>query len=199
MPGKQDDTFVIGRVLDGDRDAFALLLERYEGHVSRLVAAHVPGQHVAEVAHDAFIRAYKSLAGYKPVKPFRNWLTTIALRSCHDFWRKQYRNRETPVCDMSDDGQQWLETAMAPGSNEVFESQVRQREAREVLDMALAHVSPMDRMVLTLTYLEERTIKEAAQMLDISVPNVKIRAYRAKRKLKVFLERCGIQGGAHEA
>ncbi|WP_319542038.1 RNA polymerase sigma factor [uncultured Pseudodesulfovibrio sp.] len=199
MPGKQDDTFIISQVLDGDRNAFALLLERYEGHVSHLVAAHVPGQHVAEVAHDAFIRAYKSLAGYKPLKPFSNWLTTIALRSCHDFWRKRYRNRETPACDMSDDGQQWLENAMAPDSNEIFESQIRQREAREVLAMALEQISPMDRMVLTLTYLEERTIKEAAQMLDISVPNVKIRAYRAKRTLKAFLKRCGIQGGTHDA
>ncbi|RWU06855.1 RNA polymerase sigma factor [Pseudodesulfovibrio sp. S3] len=199
MPAYLGDEKVIELVLDGDLDAFALLLERHENLVSRLVAAHVPTEHVAEVAHEVFIRAYRSLPGYKPVKPFCNWLTTVALRCCNDFWRKQYRNKEAPVCDMSEDGQRWLDTALAADSAEVFETLARQRELREILDTVLARLSPLDRMVLSLTYLEEHTTKETADMLGISVPNVKVRAFRAKRKLKVFLKRYGIQGEEHEA
>jgi len=199
MAAHLDETKVISRVLDGNRDAFALLLERHERHVANVVAAHVPGDQVAEIAHEAFIRAYTSLAGYKPLKPFRNWLTTIALRCCHDYWRKHYRRKEALVCDMSEDGQNWLDSAMATDSADEFQSMVRQREAKQVLDLVLAQLSPLDRMILTLTYLEERTVKETAEMLEISVANVKVRAFRAKRKLKNFLKWHGIQGGLHES
>ncbi|BCS88233.1 RNA polymerase sigma factor [Pseudodesulfovibrio sediminis] len=194
-----DDTDVISRVLDGNSNAFALLVERHECHVTKIVAAHVPGDQVREIAHEAFIRAYTSLSGYKPLKPFQNWLTTIALRCCHDYWRVQYRRKESLVCDMSEDGQNWLDSVMSVSSTEAFEAMVNQQEARQVLDLILTQLSPMDRMVLTLTYLEEHTVKETAAMLDISVPNVKVRAFRAKRKLKIFLKRHGIQGGLHES
>ncbi|AMK10763.1 MAG: RNA polymerase sigma factor [Pseudodesulfovibrio sp.] len=199
MAGQLEDVQVIERVLDGDRDAFALLLQRHEAHVARLVSAHVPAGQSAEVAHEAFIRAFRGLPSYRPVKPFRNWLTTIALRCCKDYWRREYRNREAPVSDLSEDGQRWLDTALASDSRETFETQVRQREYREILNAVLARLAPLDRMVLTLSYIEERTTGETAEMLGISVPNVKVRAFRAKRKLKGFLKRYGIQGEEHEA
>lgn len=199
MPVHLDDAEVIERILDGDRDAFALLLRRHESHVSRLVAAHVPPDQVAEVAHEAFIRAYKGLPGYRPIKPFRNWLTTVTLRCCKDYWRRTYRNREAPVCDLSEDGQNWLDTALAATSSEEFETLAQRRELGEILESVLAMLSPLDRMIMTLSYLEERPTKETAEMLGISVPNVKVRAFRAKRKLKGFLKRYGIQGEEHEA
>lgn len=195
MPGIPDDMMIITEVLNGDSDAFRHLLDRYEARVARLVAAHVPGDSVAEVSHDTFIRAYKSLAGYKPIKPFGNWLTTIATRSCHDFWRDRYRSREVPACDMSENGQRFIENALAADSVEAFEAIARQREAREILSLVLDQLSPLDRMVLTMTYLEEQTVKDSAEMLGISASNVKIRSFRAKRKLRSFLKRHGIQGG----
>ncbi|MEZ7197771.1 RNA polymerase sigma factor [Pseudodesulfovibrio karagichevae] len=199
MPVHLDDAEVIERILDGDRDAFALLLKRHESHVSQLVAAHVPHDQVAEVAHEAFIRAYKGLPGYRPIKPFRNWLTIVTLRCCKDYWRRTYRNKEAPVCDLSEDGQNWLDMALAATSTEEFEALAQQRELGEILNAVLAMLSPLDRMVMTLSYLEERPTSETAEMLGISVPNVKVRAFRAKRKLKGFLKRYGIQGEEHEA
>ena len=195
MAGQPDDMSIIAQVVGGDVDAFEHLLARYEAPVINLVAAHVPGEHVAEVAHEAFIRAFKALPGYAPKRPFRNWLTTIALRTCHDFWRVHYRRREAPASDLSDNGQQFIEAAMAADSREEFERLARAREAREVLALVLDRLSPMDRLVITLTGLEERPVSEAAEMLGISVPNVKIRAHRARLKLRHFLKQHGMQGG----
>ncbi|MDD3312897.1 RNA polymerase sigma factor [Pseudodesulfovibrio sp.] len=195
MAGQPDDMSIIAAVVGGDVDAFGQLLARYETAVGNLVAAHVPGEDVAEVAHDAFVRAFKALPGYRPTAPFLNWLTTIALRSCHDFWRDRYRRREAPASDLSDDGQRFLEAALAANSREEFDRLARAREAREVLALVLDQLAPLDRLVLTLTSLEERTVGETAEMLGISVPNVKIRAYRARLKLRHFLKRYGIQGG----
>lgn len=197
MAGQQDDMSIIAAVLDGDTNAFEQLLARYETVVVKVVAAHVPGAHVEEVVQETFISAYKSLAGYAPVKPFANWLTTIAARSCHNFWRAHYRRREAPVCDLSEDGQRFIETALASRSQEVFDSLTRRDEARQLLALVLDKLSPTDRMVLTMTYLEERSIRETAEMLGISVPNVKVRSFRAKQKLRHFLKRHGIQGGLH--
>lgn len=197
MAGQPDDMSIIAAVIDGDVNAFELLLTRYEGPVTRLVAAHVPGEHVNEVAHEAFIRAFKSLPGYTPKRPFLNWLTTLAIRSCHDFWRDRYRRKEAPASDLSEDGQRFIENALAAKSREEFERLAQASEAKELLTLVLAQLHPLDRLVLTLTYLEERSAREASEMLGISVPNVKIRAYRAKRKLKGFLKRHRIQGGLH--
>ena len=116
MAGKPDDTSVIAQVLGGDANAFEVLLERYEMRIARIVAAHVPGGHVAEVSHEVFIRAYKSLGKYKPTRPFINWLTTIATRSCPDFWREHYRRREAPASDLIENGQLFLEQSLASES-----------------------------------------------------------------------------------
>jgi len=195
MAGTPDDMQIIAKVLGGEVNAFEQLLVRYETPVARIVAAHVPDDHVAETAHETFIRAYKSLSGYAPKKPFINWLTTIALRSCHDFWRQQYRRKDAPACDMSEDGQLFLENAMSSRSKDEFDALASCQEARQILDLLLDQLSPMDRMILTLIYLEERSTRETAEMLDISVANVKVRAFRAKRKSQSFLKRHGIQGG----
>lgn len=195
MAAQPDETAIIARILDGEVNAYEELMRRHESYVTRIVAAHVPDENVPEVVHEAFIRAYRSLAGYSPTAPFKNWLTTIALRSCHDFWRTIYRRKEAPVSTISDDGQRFIETALATESREEFERMARQTEARQVLNLVLGRLKPLDRMIITLTYLEERTVRETAEMLGISVPNAKVRAFRAKRKLKNFLKRHGIQGG----
>ncbi|XPV75599.1 MAG: RNA polymerase sigma factor [Desulfovibrio sp.] len=198
MPQTQDDISVIADILNGNNNAFEQLLIRHEQSVVRIVAAHIPKENVAEVVHETFIKAYKSLANYKPIKPFRNWLGTIATRTCHDYWRVKYRRREAPVCEICKDGQHFLETAMASDSLEEFNKLARRDEARELLGLVLDQLAPLDRMVLTMTYLEGYSIKETAEHLDISTPNVKVRGFRAKKKLKAFLKRYGIQGGMYE-
>ena len=187
MAEPPDDMIAINAVLDGDPRAFETLLERYGPLVAKVAKAHVPGEHVEEVAHETFVRAYRSLHRYRPVKPFGNWLTTLATRSCHDFWRKRYRRKEAPVCDLSDDAQAFVDAALAAESWERFEELARRDEARELLDAVLCRLSATDRMVLTLAYLEERSMRETAERLGLSVTNVKVRAFRAKRKLRGFL------------
>ena len=63
----------------------------------------------------------------------------------------------------------------------------RQQEARELLDWSLSRLSPKDRMALELVYLEGYTIKEAAKLLGWSTTNVKVRAYRSRKKIHKLL------------
>ena len=104
----QTDVEIIARVLNGEPQVFDLLLDRYQFAVARTVRGKVPLDETEEVTHEVFIRVFESLANYRPIKPFKNWLTTIAIRTCYDFWRQHYRNKEISVTSLSPEQQNWL-------------------------------------------------------------------------------------------
>jgi RNA polymerase sigma-70 factor, ECF subfamily len=184
------DDEIIRRVLAGDTDLFEELLMRYQEHVGRIVAGHVPREIVDEVAHDVFVRAYTSLPTYSFRTPFSHWLSTIAVRSCYDAWRSVSARKEVSLSGSSDaaeEQQQWIEHVLATESKERFDVMVRQQDATNLLQGALAQLSPENRMVITLVHLEGRSVREAAELLGWSVVNVKVRAHRARQQLRKIL------------
>ena len=192
MPVDSDtpcDVEIVRQVVDGDVNAFELLLKRYREHVLKIVKKHVPYEQIEETTHDVFVRAYQSLPTFKNTSLFKHWLSSIAVRTCYDFWRKQYRSRELPMSSLSEKQQHWLETVISDQSSRSFHEQGRQQEAREVLDWALNKLSAEDRMVLELVYLEGLSGKEAADLLGWSVANVKVRAFRSRKKLQKLISR----------
>lgn len=188
-PHSSADAEVVYQVVSGDVNAFERLLKRYEAHVLRIVKKHIPFDKVEEVAQDVFIRIYQSLPNFKRDDSFKQWLSTITVRTCYDFWRKHYRYREIPISSLSEKHQAWLEEAMATRSSQSFDDIASQNEAREILDWALDRLSPEDRMVLELVYLEGYSVKEAANLLGWSTAKVKVRSFRSRKKLhKLFRE-----------
>lgn len=163
------DEAVIRRVLSGEVDAFEVLITRYREQVFRIVGRHVPKGSVAEVAHDAFVKAYLSLKNYRATHPFERWLTRIAVRCCHDYWREHFREGEREGPAASD--------PPAPERD----------DTREMLDWALGRLNADDRMVLSLVYFEEYSVKECVRVLGWSESKVKVRALRARRKLRELL------------
>ena len=181
------DVELIARVRAGDVNAYEPLITRHREQVFAIVARHVPGAQVAELAHEIFVRAFMSLATYRAEKPFAHWLSRIAVRACCDFWRQQHRRPETPASTLDTDHQDWLETAAQGQARETFVRETSQREAAEVLDWALAQVSASDRMVLTMLHRDGRTIAEIADQLGWTQPRVKVTAFRARHKLRGIL------------
>jgi len=182
-----EDARVLKEIRAGDVDAYARIMIKYQGRVSGIVSGHAPREQVTELTHEVFVRAYRSLAGYRGDSPFGHWLAKVAVRTCHDYWRAEYRRRERPESELSDECRAFAEEAAALETSEAAEESVARREAGELLAWALDKLSPTDRMVVTLTHLEERPVAEAAEMLGISVPNVKVRAFRARKKLRDLL------------
>ncbi|MDY0043025.1 MAG: sigma factor, partial [Syntrophales bacterium] len=70
----ESDDEIVRQVRNGNRDAFAQLLERYGDYIMRLVRRHVPQDQVEETAHLAFVRAYQSLDNFKKMGAFKQWL-----------------------------------------------------------------------------------------------------------------------------
>ncbi|TLY41284.1 MAG: sigma-70 family RNA polymerase sigma factor [Nitrospirae bacterium] len=181
-----DDLEIIHRVLQGEIDCFAELIARYRQHVARIVTRHVPGDRVAEVAHDVFVRAYGGLAGFASQAPFEHWLSSIAVRTCYHFWRAM-RRQELPVSALTEEHHQWMEQVLAAESDDRFREQVKRREAAELSQWALSHLSAENRLVLTLLYLDGHSAREAAGLLGWSVAKVKVRAHRARQTLRKLL------------
>jgi RNA polymerase sigma-70 factor, ECF subfamily len=186
------DAEIVRQVLDGNVNAFETLLTRYGELVQRIVRRHVPLHDAEEAVQDAFVRAYRSLPSFKEEGRFRQWLSSITVRTCYDYWRKAYRSQEVPVSSLSERHRNWLEDAAAARSVQSLREEGSRSEAAELLEWALARLSAEDRMVLELVYLEGLSSREAGRLLGWSAANVKVRSFRSRRKLEGILR--GVAG-----
>lgn len=184
MTDETSDLEVVSKVLRGDTEAFSLLVERYESYVFRVVQRHVPYERVEEVSQEAFVQAYRSLATFKGESSFKTWLAKVAVRRCYDFWRAQRRSREVNISTLGADHEQWLDTVLAADSSAVVAKEEGQKRAREILSVVLSELSAEERIIITLLHIEEYSVREIASTLNLSVPNVKIKAFRARKKLQ---------------
>ncbi len=182
-----EDAAIVERILGGDVDAFGEILSRYGDTVTRILKRHLPHDQVEETAQDVFIRAYRSLPKYRGERGLKGWLSAIAVRTCYDFWRQRYRSPEFTMTALGEAGERRVAAVLARQSQESFQEEARRKEVSELLDWALDRLSPEDRMVLELVYLEGRPVKEAAALLGWSVANVKVRSFRSRKKLRKLL------------
>lgn len=181
------DAEIITRVIEADVNAFEILLKRYQTHVLNIVKRHVPFGQVEETAQEVCIRAYQGLASIQDKDRFKQWVSAIAVRTCHDYWRKQYRSREIPMTELTRDHLQSVEGVLAEQADRLNQENRRQKESAELLDWALGKLSAAERMVFELVYLEGLSGKEAADLLGWSVANVKVRSFRCRKKMKKAL------------
>lgn len=186
-PFSPSDAEIVRQVLEGNVNAFEILLTRYGDLVQRIVKRHVPIHEVEETVQEAVVRVYRSLHTFKEQDRFRQWLSSIAVRTCYDFWRKAYRSQEVPVSAMSEENRDWMEGVISAGSAQSLQDADSRREAAELLEWAMARLSAEDRMVLELIYLEGLSTREASRLLGWSVTNVKVRSFRSRRKLERIL------------
>jgi RNA polymerase sigma-70 factor (ECF subfamily) len=186
LRSSSEDRDLLRRISRGETDRFADLISRYQSHVIRIVGRRVPADHIEEIVHDVFVRAYFGLAKFSYSVSFDHWLAGIAVRTSYDFWRARKRN-ELPVSALTDEHQRWIEQVLATQSDDQFHDQVRRREAAEILEWALRQLSPENRAVLSLVHLDGHSVREAAQLLGWSVINVKVRAHRARQALRKIL------------
>ncbi len=186
-----DEAFVlesVRRVLAGDIEAFSAIVNAHQKLIAADLARRLPGQDVQEVAQDAFVRAFRALPSYRHEAPFRIWMLRIARHAAMDFWRRKYRRRSLLFSELDDAALNHVETAQQARLAEQAADRDAREAAREWLETALRRLSPDDRAVITLVELEERSMEDAARRLGCGLAAVKVRAFRARRRLKAVLE-----------
>lgn len=181
-----NDADIVRRVLDGDVNAYALLVEAHSAQIIGITSRHVPLDRAPEVAHETFVRAFERLGTFKGESPFVHWLSRIALRRCADFWRGRAKSRETPFSALGTGAREWIES-IPDSSCEGVDVHAQRSEAGVILDWALARLAPEDRQVLVMTHMDGQALGDVAELMGWSLSKVKVRSHRARRKLRDML------------
>ncbi|HTP64087.1 MAG TPA: RNA polymerase sigma factor [Geobacteraceae bacterium] len=174
------DEHLVKDALSGDEEAFVRLVGRYKRKVFGLSARFArDADELDDICQDIFIKIYENLGKFRNDAPFEHWLSRVAVRTCYDVLRRRKREKGMVPWDavhyeIADSGR---------GETEAAE------EAHRVLEWGMARLKPAERLVITLLELEEKSVREIAGMTGWSEANVKVRAFRARQKLKQLLEK----------
>jgi RNA polymerase sigma-70 factor (ECF subfamily) len=176
----------------GDATAARELVERCHPLVARLARAHRPRDTPEEdLVQEVFLTLFARLDRYQPRAgvPFEHWLARLAVNVCRDALRAESR-RPAARRAVGDEAQRWIDSLALDAAPAVDDALA----AREAVDALLAHLEPRDRLLLTLLDIEERPVAEVAALTGVNRALVKVRAFRARRRLRAVAERLGRSG-----
>ncbi len=179
----------LARIARQDQDASRELVEHCQALVWKLVRAHrsrsIPDE---DLAQEVFLKLFSRLDRYEPRDgiPFEHWLSRLAVRTCLDALRTERRRPQPADPPLSEAAGEWLETLRRDDASPPIDEVLA---AREVVDALLARLPPKDRLVLTLLDMEERSVAEVSAITGWSRSLVKVRAFRARRRLRAVVER----------
>jgi len=179
-----DDAELLQRIRAGATGEFAELVQRHQQRVFGILHRYErDAQRVEDLAQETFLKAWRALEQFDGRAPFEHWLSRIAVRTALDHLRREKRRRnEIALPDLGEDALDWLRRADEEG-------ELSARDAAEILHRALRRLPPADRVVITMQELEGRSVKEIAAATGASRIAVRVRAVRARAKLKRALER----------
>ena len=177
-----NDNELISKVLSGDQQAYAGLVNRYQNYVFTLALRFTKNREDAEeVSQDIFIKAYRALADFRGASKFSTWLYTIVNTTCITFLRKKRleilsldNEKVFAVADNQDSGMR--------------ANMVEQKSRVAMVNNAIKMLSADDAEVITLFYKGEQTLDEIARILGIEANTAKVRLHRARTRLKEKME-----------
>lgn len=177
------DNEIISRVLQGEQNAYAELVNRYQGYVFTLILRMVKSREDAEeIAQDVFVKAYRSLADFRGESKFSTWLYTITNTTSITFLRK----KKLEVHSL--DNEKVFEVADNKDSG--FRANLVEQKSRvNMVNKAIAMLSPDDAEIITLFYKAEQNLEEIARILGLEANTVKVRLHRARGRLKEKMEK----------
>jgi RNA polymerase sigma-70 factor (ECF subfamily) len=178
------DAELIAAVIQGDSASFEPLIVKYQPRVFATARRYARREsEVEDIVQEVFIKAFQKLGSFRGEAPFEHWLMRLAVRTCYDFLRAHQRNRETNFTELSQPETDWLDKfVVEPGS-----ADENAEAARQLIQRILTRLSPSARLVITLLEIEERPVKEIAEITGWSVPLVKVRAFRARAEMRKIL------------
>lgn len=175
------------RVRENDPEASHKLVEELFPLVMRIVRGHLPRRMDPEdLAQIVFVKIFQKIEQYHGDAPFPHWVSRIAVNTCLNELRREKARPELRWADLGEEQAQALERVIdrseAPSASE-------QLATRDLAERLLETLLPRDRLILTLLDLEEHSVAETAALTGSPEAVVKVRAFRARRKLRKELER----------
>ncbi len=177
-----NDIEIISCVLQGDKNAYAELVSRYQNYVFTLTLRLIKNREDAEeIAQDVFVKAFRSLKDFRGESKFSTWLYTIVNTTSITFLRK----KKLAIQSLDDD----RTFEIADNKDSGFRAdQVEKKSKIAMVTNAISLLNPDDAEVITLFYKAEQTLEEIAKILGLETNTVKVRLHRARTRLKEKME-----------
>ena len=174
---ERTDAEVVARVIAGDTEEYARLVNRYQRALYRHAVSMVLNHDAAaDMVQDAFVRAYTNLKGCRDHGRFRAWLFQTLRNRCLDYL-KEPRRRHVRL----DDAEPLLDTADGPSAL------AERNELRSDITRALGELPPEQREAFVMHYVDDMAYEAMAELVDASVSALKMRALRARQTLSLAL------------
>jgi RNA polymerase sigma-70 factor (ECF subfamily) len=165
------DLVIIDRVLAGEQNAYAEIVERHKRYVFTIAFRVLQNRPEAEeAAQDAFIKAYHHLAGFNRQSKFSTWVYRIVFNTAISYKRKNKPSFQTIE-----------KTVIAYGQE--ADGVLEKTDKRHYLNQAMARLNEADRTALSLFYLEEFSLEEIAEITGMQANTIKVRIHRARQRL----------------
>lgn len=171
-----NDQLYINKVIQGDNNSYAYLVNKYKDMVFTLALKIVKDREEAEeVAQDTFIKAFKSLSKFKGDAKFSTWLYKITYNNCMDVVKKQARRYNlTEIDEVVENKLESIENTL-----DTIEREERSRIMKECLE----YLPEDEKTILWLFYFKELSLKEIQDVTSYTQANIKVKLHRARKRM----------------
>ena len=193
IPGveRSIDQELVTRVQKGDKTAFDLLVRKYQHKIAKLISRYVYDRtEVEDVTQEAFIKAYRAIAGFRGESAFYTWLYRIAINTAKNYLVSQGRRLPNSTVVSDDDG---VEPEVGLPEIATPETSLLTNEIAETVSAAIEALPEDLRTAITLREIDGLSYEEIAQVMDCPIGTVRSRIFRAReaidKELKPLLEK----------
>lgn len=177
---------IVARVRENDDEAAEVLIQQLYPMVLRIARAHRPSRMAEEdLCQEIFLGVFRSLGQFRGAVPFEHWVSRIAVNTCIDHLRRQRSRPEVRWADLNENEAQTLQALAADTAEPSAEQNVA---ARDLVARLLETLDPKDRALIQWFELEDRTVAEVSRLTGWNATLVKVRAFRARRRLRRALD-----------
>jgi RNA polymerase sigma-70 factor (ECF subfamily) len=172
---------LVDRARDGDDDAARELIRQLYPLVAKIVRGYRPRRNAEEdLAQMIFVKVFQNLAQYSGKVPILHWVSRVAVNTCRNQLAAEQARPELRHADLSEEQAAMLENL---ASDEAL-SPDRRLAARDLVEKLLAMLKPVERLVVDMLYLQQRSVAEVQKLTGWTAATIKIRAFRARQKLR---------------
>src|ERR1700757_1324524 len=180
---------LVQAALQHDDEAARALVRRLYPTVAKIVRAHRPRRTAEEdLCQMIFIRVFQKLSQFSGKVPLEHWVSRIAVNTCLSQIESERVRPELRHADLSEEEEAVVKN-LAVSSEELAPD--RQLASRQLVEHLLQFLKPVERLVIDLLYLQGRSVEEIHKMTGLGVAVIKVRAFRARQKMKAQLEKIG--------
>jgi RNA polymerase sigma-70 factor, ECF subfamily len=173
------------RVRQGDEDAARALLNHLYPLVITIVRGHLPRRTSEEdLAQMIFVKVFAKLEQFSGTVPLAHWVSRVAVNTCLNALQAERIRPEMRWADLSEEEEHVLQS-LASTSDDLEPGQ--SLAAREIVNKLLEYLNPNDRLMVQLLHFQGRSVEEIRQMTGWNTSLIKVRAFRARRKLRKHL------------